>query len=193
MKEKFYQKTWFIWLMIFIFWPVGLVLLWMSQKYSKKIKLIVTALFIAVVAFGISNSPNKSQEEQVASTSSTVTTETAKPEKSSQEATKPKDDKYHHLADAENVLQKIYNDTALKLGVGAPTVDVAFTSYRQWESAPGLTETDGEFELSSEDGLTHKFNIRWGKNSNDIIRIVIDGKRIYYNEDLQVKYMDSAN
>lgn len=193
MEEKFYQKTWFIWLMIFIFWPVGLVLLWMSQKYSKKIKLIVTALFIAVVAFGISNSPNKSQEEQVASTSSTVTTETAKPEKSSQEATKSKDDEFYHLSDAEKVLQDVYNNVALKAGVGAPTVDVSFTSYRQWESAPGLTETDGEFELSSEEGLTHKFNIRWGKNSNDIIRIVIDGKRIYYNEDLQVKYMDSAN
>lgn len=191
MEEKFYQKTWFIWLMIFVFWPVGLILLWMSKKYSQKVKLIVSAFFIAIIAFGMINSTNKNANEK--SITSTTATETTKSEKDQQESAKPKDDKYHHLADAENVLQKIYNDTALKLGVGAPTVDVAFTSYRQWESAPGLTETDGEFELSSEDGLTHKFNIRWGKNSNDIIRIVIDGKRIYYNEDLQVKYMDSAN
>lgn len=182
MDDKFYQKAWFIWLMIFIFWPLGLILLWMSKKYNKKIKLIVTAIFVAVIAFGIINT-SKSEEKQVDSTA-TVSTETAK---------KSKDDKYYHLSDAETVLQKVYSDTALKAGVGAPTVDVAFSSYRQWESASGLTETDGEFELSSEKGLTHKFNIRWGKNSNDIIRIVIDGKRIYYNENLQEKYMNNAN
>lgn len=182
MDDKFYQKAWFIWPMIFIFWPLGLILLWMSKKYNKKIKLIVTAIFVAVIALGIINT-SKSEEKQVDSTA-TVSTETVK---------KSKDDKYYHLSDAETVLQKVYSDTALKAGVAAPTVDVAFISYRQWESASGLTETDGEFELSSEKGLTHKFNIRWGKNSNDIIRIVIDGKRIYYNENLQEKYMNNAN
>lgn len=194
MKEKFYQKTWFIWLMIFIFWPAGLVLLWMSSKYGKKVKLAVTAIFVGFLALGMFSAANTDKEKSAA-TPVAATTETTKNDtnEAKKEAAKPKDDEYYHLSDAETVLQNVYNDMALKLGVGAPTVDVAFTSYRQWESAPGLTETDGEFELSSEEGLTHKFNIRWGKNSNDIIRIVIDGKRIYYNEDLQVKYMDSAN
>lgn len=185
MNEKFYQKTWFIWLMILIFWPIGIVLLWTSKKYTKKIKLIVSMFFIAIIAFGIFNSQNKDSNNPLDS-SSTYT-------ESTKEKTSSESDKYNHLTDAENVLQKIYDDTAMKLGVGAPTVDISFTSYRQWESAPGLTESDGTFELSLEKGLKHKFNIRWGKNSNDVLRIVIDGKKIYYNEDLQIKYMDKAN
>lgn len=184
MNEKFYQKTWFIVLMIVVFWPIGLILLWKSKKYTTKVKIITSIFFILIVSYGMLNSPSQAPKDPQSIPASTKTVE---------KKSEPVEDKYNHITDAERVLQEIYNNNAMKLGVGAPTVDVSFTSYRQWESAPGLTESDGNFELSSEKGLTHKFNIRWGKNSNDIIRIVIDGKRVYYNEDLQIKYMDNAN
>lgn len=186
MNEKFYQKTWFIWVMILLFWPIGLLLLWKSDKYTTKIKAIISIIFILVISFAMLNSPSSTTKNEQTNSKNSVQTESVTKKSETQE------DNYNHLNDAEKILQQIYDDNAMKLGVGAPTVDVSFTSYRQWESAPGLTESDGNFELSSEQGLKHKFNIRWGKNSNDIIRIVIDGKRIYYNEDLQIKYMDNA-
>lgn len=50
-KTKWYQKTWFTVLMLILFWPVGLCLMWINRKnWNTVVKIIITALFIL---FGI--------------------------------------------------------------------------------------------------------------------------------------------
>ena len=41
---KFYEKTWFIVLMLIIFFPVGLILVWTNKNWSQKGKITTTAV-----------------------------------------------------------------------------------------------------------------------------------------------------
>ena len=89
------------------------------------------------------------------------------------------------MLDNESIIKNIYAQNGYTVDINIP-----FTSYKQWESTKGLVETQGKFSVSSEKDTTHTFSIRYGKNSKDVIRIEIDGKRIMWDEDLQTKYMD---
>lgn len=42
---KFYNKGWFIWFMLLLFAPLGLILLWKNKKYSRTTRLILTSIF----------------------------------------------------------------------------------------------------------------------------------------------------
>ena len=44
--EKFYQKTWFCVLMLFLFFPIGLILMWRYKKFGETARIIITGLFI---------------------------------------------------------------------------------------------------------------------------------------------------
>ena len=43
-QKPFLQKSWLMWLFLFLFPPVGLVLLWKQKKFSKVKKVILTVL-----------------------------------------------------------------------------------------------------------------------------------------------------
>ncbi len=43
-RKPFHQKSWLMWLFLFIFPPVGLILLWKQNKFSKVKKIILTVL-----------------------------------------------------------------------------------------------------------------------------------------------------
>jgi len=60
--KKVYQKWWFMWLMLVLFLPVGLFLLWKKQNYTFKKKTIISVVFIGIV--GISLFSMKSPEEK---------------------------------------------------------------------------------------------------------------------------------
>jgi hypothetical protein len=49
-ETPFYKTTWFIVIALFVFAPVGLFLMWLSDDWEKKTKIIVT---LAVVALSI--------------------------------------------------------------------------------------------------------------------------------------------
>lgn len=55
-KEKWYQRTAFTIIMLILFFPVGLVLMWMYRKnWKTAVKTIITAVFVILVlpsAFG---------------------------------------------------------------------------------------------------------------------------------------------
>lgn len=56
-KKNWYKKTWCIILFLVIFYPVGLILLWISPRGSFQLKGIVTASIIfSVVYFNVGNS-----------------------------------------------------------------------------------------------------------------------------------------
>ena len=70
-KEKWYQRTAFTVIMLILFFPVGLVLMWMYRKNWKTVvKAIITAVFVILAlpsAFG--DEDNSQNEEQVTSES----------------------------------------------------------------------------------------------------------------------------
>ncbi len=50
---KFYQKTWFIILMLFVLPPVGIILMWTGKKFNKIIRIILTVFFAFATLFQI--------------------------------------------------------------------------------------------------------------------------------------------
>jgi len=60
MNEKWYQKTLFIILLLILFFPVGLFLMWKYANWKPKTKWIITGVFIAIFFIGrAGNSDNK--------------------------------------------------------------------------------------------------------------------------------------
>lgn len=47
-KAPFYKKTWFIILSLILFFPLGLVLMWMYTNWTKMVKTVVTAIILLV-------------------------------------------------------------------------------------------------------------------------------------------------
>lgn len=72
---KWYEKTWFTWLMLFIFAPIGIILLWKYRTYSSKIKTTVTVIFAFLFLISIATDKTDKQIEQTPQ--QTITTETA--------------------------------------------------------------------------------------------------------------------
>lgn len=71
-KQKFYQKSWFIYLCMFFLPPVGIILMWIfNKKSSAKFKGILT--FIALIWFALMlNNRNSNQPNNIASTDSEI-------------------------------------------------------------------------------------------------------------------------
>jgi len=61
---KWYQKTWAIILMLYLFFPVGLYLMWKHSKWSSKVKKIVTGVFAVVCVAVIINGNSTNNQVQ---------------------------------------------------------------------------------------------------------------------------------
>ena len=59
---KIYEKNWFIILMLVVFFPVGLFLMWKNAKWHKTVKIIISVLFAAAVIFSNGNEKSKNVE-----------------------------------------------------------------------------------------------------------------------------------
>ncbi|HOJ48264.1 MAG TPA: hypothetical protein PLD48_05255, partial [Bacillota bacterium] len=61
---KFYQKNWFIWLMLIFIAPVGIVLLWTQKKYNPTNRVILSVIFLVffILVVPKSNEDNKNSE-----------------------------------------------------------------------------------------------------------------------------------
>lgn len=63
---NFYKKSWFMWVMLFVFTPVGLYLLWKNENYGKKTKIALSVVFSFLFLVGISGDSKKSGERKPA-------------------------------------------------------------------------------------------------------------------------------
>lgn len=79
-KKKLGEKTWFIVLMLILFFPVGLYLVWKNPNWKKKTKIIITVIFVILAIASIGTSSNTSS-----SNSSSSDTEIAEEESVSAE------------------------------------------------------------------------------------------------------------
>lgn len=78
MKEKFYQKTWFIVLMLLCCcFPLGLFLMWKYKKFNKPVRIVITVLFVLAFIGGIFSRGTKSMEDTSESLNNMTSTETA--------------------------------------------------------------------------------------------------------------------
>ena len=69
---KIYEKNWFIILMLVLFFPVGLFLMWKNAKWNKTVKIIISVLFAAAVIF--SNGSEESKNVETKNTNAEVET-----------------------------------------------------------------------------------------------------------------------
>jgi len=62
--KPFHKKEWFMWLMLILIAPIGLILLWRNKKYITKTKWILTGVFtVWFIIMGIAAQPT---EEEIA-------------------------------------------------------------------------------------------------------------------------------
>ncbi|MDD3157273.1 hypothetical protein [Anaeromusa sp.] len=54
----FYHQSWFVVVMLFVFFPVGLFLMWRYGSWNSKVKLVISFIFLAAVISNIA-SPSK--------------------------------------------------------------------------------------------------------------------------------------
>lgn len=91
-QEKFYQKTWFMYLFLIIIPPIGIIILWTMHKDLKKSKKILLSflgliLFIIMISLNINDSSDSRKTNNInASTDTEITTEENSEENSEQDA-----------------------------------------------------------------------------------------------------------
>lgn len=59
-QQKFYQKTWFIILLLILFFPVGLFLMWKYKPFNRPAHIVITVIIAALAVYGIANPPDLS-------------------------------------------------------------------------------------------------------------------------------------
>lgn len=105
LDTKFYYKSWFIALMVIIFFPVGLFLLWRSNT-SKKIKWATTLFFIAIVIYS-GNRPATAPEQSTSSQSGVVNDTTYTALVPADQLAKQKSDAERHKANKEKAKAEV--------------------------------------------------------------------------------------
>ena len=83
---KIYEKNWFIILMLVLFFPVGLFLMWKKAKWHETVKIIISILVVAI-AFS-SNGNEKSKNVETKDTNAEVETVKVDERKELQEKSK---------------------------------------------------------------------------------------------------------
>ncbi|MEK7571768.1 MAG: hypothetical protein AAB553_05845 [Patescibacteria group bacterium] len=76
--KKWYTKTGGIIAMLFLFYPVGLILMWKHAQWNKAVKWIVTIVFVLYV-FTVATSSSENKSPQTASKSDVTPTVSKKP------------------------------------------------------------------------------------------------------------------
>ena len=89
---KISEKNWFIILMLVLFFPVGLFLMWKNAKWNKTVKIIISVLFAAAVIFSNGSEESKNVETKNTNTEVETTVET-KDTNVEKETTKTNEDK----------------------------------------------------------------------------------------------------
>ena len=83
---KISEKNWFIILMLVLFFPVGLFLMWKNAKWNKTVKIIISVLFAVMVIF--SNGSEESKNVETKDTNAEVETVKVDERKELQEKSK---------------------------------------------------------------------------------------------------------
>ena len=78
-KKKFYQKSWFTVLLLVIFWPVGIIVMWTNKIFNMATRMIITVFFSLCIIISFSGKNNPFTFDEISTTEYTTietTTET---------------------------------------------------------------------------------------------------------------------
>lgn len=140
MKEKWYQKTWFIVIMLILFAPVGIALLWARKDMKKVTKVILTVVFGFIFLFAIipsgdnenlegSSAINNEQEQEQENETkkSDVITES---EESSQENVNTEEEEKEAQVIEEEKIEETIQDNTIKSGTYKVGTDIESGLYK---------------------------------------------------------------
>ena len=91
---KVYEKTWFIILMLVIFFPVGLFLMWKYSGWNKVVKIVITVIFalgLIMTVFGSSEEDPKQEDNKQAIQQEQIEEEITEPTEKEEEVDKKKE------------------------------------------------------------------------------------------------------
>lgn len=116
--------------------------------------------------------------------------------KPSEQAAKPaaqaveqKEDQ-HHFVLSKQVLRDYVTQKAQAAGMGVPEVDARFMTYKEWDLDNTMKVSQGTFYLGGNDKVEHSYIIRWRKKNNQVLRMEINGQKVYYDEAAQWATME---
>ena len=113
---KFYEKDWFAVLMLIVFFPVGLFLMWKYSKWHKTAKIIISVFFAVMFIFHDGSKESKNIETKNTTNTEVETAVETKDANAEKETTKTNEDKVEDNVPTEykNALKtaKSYNKTS---------------------------------------------------------------------------------
>ena len=190
---KFYQKNWFVILMLVLFFPVGLFLMWKYTNWRNYAKIIVTVVIaLLVVVSYVSPTDYSSTPDQSASVQTQKSEKTTKSKKETKKE-KAAAEKQEKKAAAQALDSQLYNcyrkgaalfDSFSELGDSASS-DKAY-------SLLGNMEQDCENIYKILDGLKIKDrkNGKGSEDYEDAVRYYVDC--VYLFSGHMQKYIDSG-
>ncbi|MFS0559601.1 hypothetical protein AB1K91_02570 [Terribacillus sp. 179-K 1B1 HS] len=162
MKEPLYKRTWFIILWLVLFFPVGLVILWVSKKWSTVTRSVITIVIILLAIIGFGTSPDTSTS---ANTDEVKSEDKAEP--SAAKAETKEDDAAKEAEKQKEAEAKAAEEKAAK----EKEEEQAAKEKAEKEKAE-KAEAKKKVEPSLEETITKAINKAAGKESN------MDEKRI---------------
>lgn len=171
MEKKWYQRSWFMWLMLVFLCPIGLLLMYMYSDYSSRTKKIIAAISIAFFVFAMTNKP---PEKYYHNDSSTPI------------ETKSDSNKKPNSVSKNNYFQ--LSEEQIEKSLGVPVVGMNLTDFWEMEHPDqGLADVKGSFD---NEGKKHTFRARFIIDSKETVLLKIDDKDIFFNEEAQDKELD---
>lgn len=95
-----------------------------------------------------------------------------------------------YRAKSNKALTSYYETVSSKAGVGVPVIDEGVADYAEW------THTDDKFTMTKSTytlggvKIKHSYTMTWRTKTGELVKMVIDGKKVMYNEDLMWKALD---
>lgn len=123
-KSKFYTTTWFMWVTLIFFAPVGIFVMWKYNRFKKSPRIVISiifALFFIIVVASINSEPTNPNVAKSVGTSKVVPVKVAK---TAEEIKAESEAKVKADADAKvKADQKIIDDAAAKVIADAKAIE----------------------------------------------------------------------
>lgn len=164
--------TWAIVLLLIVFFPLGLILMWVKSDWKKITKIVVTIIFAVLCVISITNMSNASKNSKPSS-SNTISTSS---QGSNETEAMTKSDSTEPTTKNEEIKQLIYDDNDMKvyyMGIERATLGKSVKLY--FENNGDDSETVQVRDFSANGfavDTTMSANIAAGKKKNDNITIL---------------------
>lgn len=149
------------------------------------------ATFFLVILFAAIYAPDN--ETANPPKASAVAQETPKTETAVKEPKKEEPEKVsnrNYFAMSENALKSYYKALAEQAGTGVPNVDARLMTYKDWQSTEGMQISQGTFYLAGNENIEHSYTMTWRQKTGQLIKLIINGKKIFYDEEAAFAAMD---